>query len=68
MLSLVKPTYCNISINPFEIRGSSNLSSFFLFTVSTISNDADYNGINSNDCKVESFTPYYGFTICNIIY
>ena len=67
MLSLVKPTYCNISINPFEIRSSSNLSSL-LFTVSTISNDADYNGINSDDCKVESFTPYYGFTIFSMIY
>jgi hypothetical protein len=59
MLSMVKPAFCNISINPFEISTSYNLSSF-LFTVSPISIDDDYDEIDSDDCKVESFTTIMG--------
>src|SRR5215204_7012205 len=57
IVSIVKPASCKISINPLEISSSSNLSSFFLFTVSTISIDNDENGgEDSDNCKVESFT------------
>jgi hypothetical protein len=52
---MVKLAFCNISINPFEISTSYNLSSF-LFTVSHISIDE----IDSDDCKVESFTTIMG--------
>ena len=51
MLSTVKPALCKISINPFEIYSSSNLSSF-LFTVSSIFIDDDDE--DSDNCELES--------------
>jgi hypothetical protein len=61
IFSTVKPASCKISINPFEISTSSNLSSL-LFTVSAIFIvDDDDDGVDSDNCELEFFTTIIGW-------